>query len=141
MAYLDEVVDLHRTGLHRREPGAVLRCERGRGPGDGVPRQMIETLDGVDPGADLVVIAANDDRARDRSHALDHRVGIGTVADQIAQHEHASDVAGCGERGLERFEVGVNVADDQVTHQYSIQANTRSTTSGTGPVASTRTCA
>ncbi len=48
----------------------------------------------------------------ERADLLDDRVGIGAVADEIAEHERAvvGQILGGGEHRLERLHVGVNVA-------------------------------
>ncbi len=78
--------------------------------------------------------------------AIDHRIRIGAVADQIAEHEDRIVRAGLGQRRFERLEIGVHVADDEVFHnsarvQKSTHSSNRPTTSATGRVASIRTCA
>src|SRR5687767_256733 len=104
---------------------------------------MIEAGAGGEPGSHLVVIASNDLRRRHGLDAIDDGVGVGAVADQVAEDEHAIEAlaGGGGEHGVERLEVRVDVADDEVTHQKPIQASRRSTTSSTGREPSIRTCA
>ncbi len=88
---------------------ALLRPERGAG------RHRVEVLQAHQAGAGLVVIAAHKDFAQSAC-PLAHFVGIGAVADQVAQVEHAVVLRHGLETGFERFQVGMNVRDDQDSH-------------------------
>ena len=87
------------------------------------------------------MIAADDGGGRQLPDAIDDLVRIRAIADQIAQNERVIVLAGGGERRVERLDVRVDVAENQVFHQYPIHSSRCSTTSGTGRVASMRTCA
>ena len=91
------------------------------GPADGVARDGVEAFRALDAGADLVVIAANQRVRLEVAHALADGVGIGAVADQVAEQQDlvVAERLGLGHDGLEGLEVRVYVADDQVAHQVS----------------------
>jgi hypothetical protein len=48
---------------------------------------VIEAVDVLDAGADLVVVAADDGRAGQRSDPIDHGIRVGPVADEVTQHQ------------------------------------------------------
>ena len=85
------------------------------------------------------MIAANE-RGRQRTNPIDDRVGVGAISDQIAEHERMIVRTRSREHCVERLEIGMNVADDEIP-QKSIHSRMRSTISGTGREASIRTCA
>ena len=89
VADLDEIVDDDRPGRQRGEPFAILGRQRVVGPADGAARDGVEAFGAFDARADLVVIAANQRVRRERANAFDDGVGIGAVADEIAEHEDA----------------------------------------------------
>src|SRR5690348_7661317 len=102
---------------------------------------MIEAFHARNTRGHFVVVAANERSVGESADAIDDRIWIGAIADQIAEHKDGVVLGRRGERRLEGFEVCVDVAEHQVAHQYPIHSRIRSTISGTGPVASTRTCA
>ena len=102
--------------------------------------EVVEAVGGLQARAYLVVVAADERRGAERADAIDHRVRIRAVADEIAEHERMVVVAGRVQHGLERLEIGVNVADDEIL-QNPIHSRMRSTISATGRLASTRMCA
>ena len=89
VADLDRVVDRHGPLRQRAQVLAVLGRERLEGPLRREPRDVVERAAVVDPARGLVVIAANDRERIQRAHAIDDRVRLGAVADQIAEHERA----------------------------------------------------
>ena len=62
------------------------------------------------------MVASDDLGNRQRTDAIDHGVRIGAVADQVAEHQDAVVVARGVQRRLERLEVPVNIADNEVGH-------------------------
>ncbi len=105
----------------------VFRLNDGLGPQGRKARHGVEPLQILQAGASLVVISA-DDAVDIFSNPLDHLVGIGAIADQIAAADNAVEVrAGARQHGAERFPIGVNVAEDQIAHRR------RTDTSGGAP--------
>src|SRR5262245_12154924 len=141
MADLDEIVDLDRPRLDSRQPRTIVGRQRRRRPRDRVAGEVVEAVDVLDARADLVMVASNDRGSRQPANAIDDGVRVGAVADEIAEYEDGIDLSRSRERRLEGLEVRVDVTYDQITHQNSTHASTRSTISGTGPVASMRTWA
>ena len=122
VADLEQVVDGDGPGRQVGQPVAVLVGERLVGPADRRPGHGVEGVGRLEAGPDLVVVAA-DHRVRvEAAHPLDDRVRIGAVAHQVAQHQHpvVGDAGGGVEHGLERLDVGMDVAQDEVTHQRSM---------------------
>jgi hypothetical protein len=75
-----------------------------------IPRQGIEFLGIGLPTHSLIVIAA-DGEGTERTNAIDHLVGIGPVAHQVAQADDFVPMTlGGFESSIERGQVGVNVA-------------------------------
>ena len=72
----------------------------------------IEIIQLEQAGRGLVVIAA-DKNLSQLARALDHFVGRGSVADDVAQVGHEIVRRSCRQAGFQRFEVGVNVAKQQ----------------------------
>src|SRR5262245_16970749 len=64
VADLDHVVDQRRSGAHGGDPVAIFSRELGGGPADCVAGEVVETLDGFDPGPNLVVVSTDDRRIR-----------------------------------------------------------------------------
>src|SRR5438477_497652 len=73
----------------------------------------------TDPGLTRYLAAAHDGHRIEGLDACDDGVGVGAVADQIAENERAIVAApGClGEAGAERLEVRVDIGEDEVAHQ------------------------
>ena len=59
------------------------------GPDRRHPRHVIELAAVVDAAGRLVVVAADHRVGLERLHAIDDRVGLRAVADEIPQHQHA----------------------------------------------------
>ena len=78
---------------------------------------MVEAPDALDPRADLVVIAPYHCDVRKGPHAVDDGVRVGAVSNQIAEHEHGIGPAARLEGRVERLEVRVNVAEDEIPHR------------------------
>ncbi len=92
------------------------RSQIGDRPLDRLPRDLVEPLHTLESRRNLVVIATDDRPDPKATHALDDSIGVGAVADEIAQHERAVVAGGRRQRRLERLEVGVNVAQDEIFH-------------------------
>src|SRR5439155_26486422 len=96
-----------------------------------------------DPAGDLIVIAAYDRQRFKRPHPLDDLVRIGPVADDIPEHERpvVPSRARIGETCLERFQIRVNVGEDEIAHQPARRSMNCSTSASTPwRPASTRMC-
>src|SRR5271155_587717 len=108
----DETIFSERAGGKLLEPFAIFGAQLVAGPESDAARDGIEIIGVSDAVAGLIVIAANGERA-DFADAIDNFVGIGTVADYIAETDYFVPVAF---RGLESGEVGVDIAENQVAH-------------------------
>ncbi len=62
------------------------------------------------------MIAADDEPRVERPHAIDDRIGLGAIPDDVAQHEMIVHVSRRVEDGLESVEISVNVGEDEVPH-------------------------
>ena len=83
--------------------------------GDGA-RDGIEIGGVFEAAACFIVIAANGDGI-ERADFVDDFIGIGAVADHVAETNGAIPFAFDGrERGLEAGHVGVNVTENQISH-------------------------
>ena len=131
MADLRQIIHAHGALRQRGQPGASVCGQRGRGPFDGHARDRVEAVDAIDPGADLVMVAANNGRDGQPLDQVDHFVRIGAVPHHVTEDEDALVVIGGRERGLQRVEIRVDVADDEVLHGVAIDCqypiSTRST--------------
>ena len=124
MADFNEVID--RNGSHRqgREPRPMLRRQCVEGPLGRGARSGMKAHGLLETEGDLVVVPADD---RDRLEGLDpghDLVRIRAVPDDIAQHEHlvVAPRGRVAKAGLEGFEVGMNVREDEIAHQCSSQS-------------------
>ncbi len=93
------VVDDQALG-QRREPVARRRRDPGPSPLHRPARLRVEVLDLGPARGRGVVVAADADRA-DAGESLDHRVGLGAVADDVAEMPDRVDRSRCG-RGPRR---------------------------------------
>ena len=94
----------------------ILRRQRVMRPDGRGARHRIEPLQVVEFHGSLVVIAPHHSRGV-RAHPLGHRIGIRAVADQVAAAQHLVVLArGMLHRRLQAFQVGVYIAQDQVSH-------------------------
>ena len=85
VANLEAVLDELRPLRQRRERRELRRRQHALRPLDGLPRHVVEERRGLQAGADLVVVAADDPDRGQLERAFDGRRRIGAVADQIAQ--------------------------------------------------------
>ena len=90
---LDAVVDHDGPGRQRPEILAVVLGQRLAGPHRGVLRDLVEVAGVVDPAGRLVVIAADDRDRLERADPVDDGVGLGAVADEVAEHEQRDPTA------------------------------------------------
>ena len=88
------------------------------GPLDGGPGIGVEQLDPVATDGHLVVVAGDADRP-DASEALDDRVRLRAVADDVAEDADAVDRPDGGEDRIEGDEIGVDVREDRQAHRGS----------------------
>jgi hypothetical protein len=118
VADFQRVADLVRTLRQLGEPRPVFRRQLVECPLDRAPGDCVEAIRGLQAAGDLVVVPANECEGVEVAQAVDHRVGIGAIADQIAEDERtvARARGGVGETGLERFQVRMYVGQDQVAH-------------------------
>ena len=82
------------------------------------PSLRVEVLDLATTCRGRVVIAADPDGS-DRRQALDDRVGLGAVADHVAEVPDGVDRAEVGEDRVERDEIAVDVREDGDPHRRS----------------------
>jgi hypothetical protein len=114
VADLHERVDVVRPFRQLGEPGPVIRRQLFQRPSHGVSGDGIEAVGRLEAACDLVVVPADDRQRIEQAHALDHGVGIGAVADQVAENQCAVVAAalGVGETGLESLQVCMDVGQD-----------------------------
>ncbi len=126
VADFEQLIDDQRARRQLRQPVAVVVAQRFVGPADGGPGHGVEGVGGLESGAHLVVIAADDGVRLQAADAIDDGVRVGAVAHQVAEHQDAlvGNLAGGVEHGLERLEIRVDVTQDQVAHQCSNQSVT-----------------
>ena len=119
MADLDEVVDGSWALRQRRDPFAVFRRQNLEHPLRSLLRHDVEPIGLVEPERHLVMIAAHDSGRRQSAHAVDHGVGVGAVADQIAEDEGlvVSTSLRMAQNRFERLEVRVNIGQDEIAHR------------------------
>ena len=103
-------------------------------------REVVEAVRVLETRSNLVVIASNERRGRERPYAIDDGIRVRTVTDKIPEYERVIVTAGCVQHGVKRLDVGVNVAEDEI-FQNPIHSRMRSAISGTGRDASMRTWA
>jgi hypothetical protein len=117
VADLGQRVDPHRPHRQIADVLHVVRREVRSRPDRGQPRHVIELAPVVDAAGGFVVVPANHGFRCQLAHAIDDRVGLGAVADQVAKHEYPIPRP-CGviEDDIEGVDVGVNVGQDQVAH-------------------------
>ena len=103
-------LDLHRALRQRTKPAEVVGRELLTGPQRGEAGSGVEFAEVHQSRDRLVVVAANED-APHGPRADDDLVGVGAVADRIAEVDHEIVCRSGGQAGLERFQVAVNVAE------------------------------
>ena len=94
------------------QPFEMFGSELVAGPDGGGGGHSIEVVQVEQAGCGLIVIAADKDRSQ-AAGALDDFVGARAVTDDVAEVCDEIERRSCGEAGLQRFEVGVNVAKQQ----------------------------
>ena len=99
-----------------RQPGAGRPTDRVAGPFRRGPGLGIEPVDLGTAERRRVVVAADADRA-DLDEPGDDAVGIGTVADDVAEMPDGIDRAGVREDRIERHEIAVDVRQDRDAHR------------------------
>ena len=106
----------------RRQPHAVHGCQRLERPARRALRDRVEAFSLVDAARHLVVVAAHDRLRTQFLDACDHRIGIGAVADDVAEAQRPIVPAGgrVREARLERFEIRVDIGQDEVAHRKRI---------------------
>jgi hypothetical protein len=112
------VVDEERPGGQVAQVGELCRRELLRAPEGGLARVRVERVHGHEAAHGLVMVAAHDHVRRERADTVDHRAGVGAVANEVAEYEHAvvrRRRAG-GKDCRQGREVAVDVAEDQVAH-------------------------
>ncbi len=107
-----------RSASHARYAGRE-RVER---PARRDFRDGVEAFGLFQPARHLVVIAANNGRRLERLHAFDHRIRIGAVADEIAEHQRALVPArlSLGQARVQRFEIRVDVGENEIAQRGGI---------------------
>ena len=98
------------------EPFAIFGTKLIAGPESNGARDGIKIVGVGEAGAGFIVIPANGERA-DFADAVNYFVGIGTVADYVAETDYFVPVAfRGGEGGVESGQVGVDIAENQIAH-------------------------
>src|SRR5215467_12130767 len=88
-------------------PGGCFRCYR------------IEACGAGESAADAIMISTHVD-ACERADGVDDLVGIGAVADDVAEIPKLIEGARSGEHGLKGLKISVNIGDDQGTHRRRV---------------------
>ena len=123
MANLEFPVNHDRTHRQGHQPRPIVLGQRFEHPVRRGSRGRMKPVGLAESERDLVVIAADDRLRLEFANHLNHRVRIGTVADDVAEDE-AVVVAPhpCVlQARAESLEVGVNVRQNQIAHQASSQ--------------------
>ncbi len=131
----DVLRHLDRSRRQVAEIAQVGLLEMLRRPAHGLLGGEVEALGEAQVGDHPIVVAAHDvDRLRQPSDHRHHAVGVGSVADQVAQHQHGVEVH-AAQMPLHRRQgvpVAVDVGEDQVAHvAISSAARRRATISST----------
>ena len=95
----------------------MVRRQDFQRPPRGAACDGVESVRLLDSARDLVVIPADDRPRLELLYALDHRIGIGAVADEVAEHQRAIEAPGLGvgQARLEGLEVRMDVGENQIT--------------------------
>src|SRR5262245_9577383 len=141
MADLERVVHDDGTGRKRSQIISSFTAQHSTRPLCREPRHRIEIFRRIDAGGHLIVVAANDRRWVDLTNALDDGVGIGAVANQITKYQDSVTpmLRGCLKHGIERLEIAVDVAEDQIAAHSSLSTSRSSSSSGLARDASSLT--
>ena len=109
-----------RLGWRAEDVDQLIEARERLTVADVFARHVIELTSVIETRRRLVVVPANDDVGRQLADAIDDEVRLRTVADEVAEHEHAVPPAGgVLEDRLERVRVGVDVGKEQVAHGVS----------------------
>ena len=110
------MLGLERARRDGAQPLEVVGGEFVVGPGGGGAGDGVEAERGGEAAADAVVVAADVERG-ERADDVDDLVGAGAVADHVAEVPDGVVGAGGGfEDGVEGFEVGVDIGEDEGAH-------------------------
>src|SRR5208282_2277280 len=121
----DETVFGKRAGRELLEPFAIFRAELVASPESYGARHGIEIICVGEARARFIVIAANSERA-DFADAVYYLVGVGAVADYVAETDYFVPVAfRGGESCVESGQVGVDIAENQIAHSTAPRGRMR----------------
>jgi len=117
---MDEQAALRLGGERQAgEEGLLHRGEAAARPGHGLRRQGGHA-GGAGAGRRLVMVAEQGERAgRHIGHGeIDHRAGIGAIADEVAEQHEAlgAPAAGMVEAGAEGLEIAMHIGQDGEAH-------------------------
>src|SRR5580700_4489814 len=113
--YRRKILQLLRTLRQGAEPVEIVGSELVARPDRGGRSHGVEIIKGDQAGRGFVVVAA-DENLPQLTGALGNFVGTGAVADNVAEICHQVERGSRGQAGFKRFEVGVNVAQQQYAH-------------------------
>ena len=112
----DETILVEWAGGKLLEPFSIFGAQLIARPQSNGARDGIEIVSVGQPGAGFIVITPNGKRA-DFADAINYFVGIGAVADYVAETDYFFPMAFRGsEGGVECSQVGVDIAENQIAH-------------------------
>ncbi len=109
---LREVLKRKRALRQSVQPSVMFRSQLVARPDSGGGGHRVEVVKLEQAGRSLVMIAA-DENLSQTARAIDHFIGGSSIAHHVAEVRHKIERWGRREGSLQRFEVGVNVAEQQ----------------------------
>ena len=110
--HLREALEKERALRQSMQPVVMLAAQLVACPDGGGSGQGVEVIQFEQPGGGFVVIAANKNLSQ-AARAFDHLVGRSPVADDVAQVGHEIICRSRRKAGVQRFQIGMNVAKEQ----------------------------
>jgi hypothetical protein len=104
------------TGGKRPQESLVVRGEHLTGPEGDIARVAGEPAERHAAQRRLVVVSHQAEQVGQGANPLDALVGVGAVADQVAEAPDRVDRAGIGHHGVERRGVGMDIGNDEHPH-------------------------
>src|ERR1700689_3587854 len=114
--HLGEIRHRNRSLRQGAEPFQILGCQFVARPDGGCGGHGIEIVEIHDAGSGLVMIAAHESFSQ-LPGTLSHVVGTGAVAHNVPKIYHYIKRRRRRERSVKRFEIGVDVAEQQYAHE------------------------
>ena len=104
-----------RAGRHFAQPDQILRGKLVAGPREGLRRDRVEAFKffGIQHG--MVVVTTHGETTIG-SDSPDHRIGVSSVTDGVAQVDEPVPALNRVEARIESFQIGVDIAENQQSH-------------------------